>query len=257
MNAIPNQTVTRQDIMDLAGTLGRQEGSGSQSRSALAVTVTRAAFNRVIAANDAADIWDKFQRGKAAEQRKLVEGSKNKDGTVKTEGRDDFVSYTESDSDKVQISKLNTFIKLGLLPETRCASPVDVIIRAGQMVVDIMNQPVPDGKKKPSIRTFDALVTVARRQTHKDRVGQLTDDEIRAAILGDETGDEKDPKGEMELIEAQIKSLKGIRDDSAISWLEARHAELLAMSANAKMAALAIKLAPQVQAAAQGLPKPE
>jgi hypothetical protein len=253
MNAMSN-TSTRADLMKALTKLGADAGKGAQSRTAYCVELCRASVAGTITEKDAAECYAAYLKGKDAAQSLLVDGKAATEKTAGVDARDTFRAFTESDT--VQASKFNVFIKLGKIPATVCPFPVDVLNTAGRIVAEIMSQPTGDGEKKAKIKTFESIQKVAQVQMKHPRT--LTEDEMRDIIIGTEP-EAKEPKTEKELLAAQVKAMQGIRDgkvakdgtverapmpskalEVSIAWLENRIAEITAEESNAKLSLMAM-----------------
>jgi hypothetical protein len=254
---------TKADVLKTLTAIGADAGRGAQSRTAYCIELTRASAAGVITEKDAGECYAAYLRGKDKATTLLVDGHVSAAGNV-TPARDGFRAFTESDT--VQASKFNYFIKLGKVPASIVPFPVELLNTAGRMVAEIMAAPVPEGGKKPKIKTFESLMAVAKAQcgtAKKPRTTELTDDEIRAVILGQEKEkEESEPKSEKDLLNEAIKRLQSIengKEDSegnvtreampskelanAIAWLEKRVSTITSEESDAKLMNLMIRAA--------------
>lgn len=171
-----------QDLVSLAGKLGKTDRL--DNRHELAVHVCQGAQDGYIdvakGSKDVADIWKAFQESRAKALGKTRAGNEP--------------------SFDVQVSKLNTFARAGVIAKTNQYDAVDVLNRAREIIN------TSDDIKGS---TFDNMVKVARTQVHDDHAqAPLTDAEILDAILPKEA-EEKD---ELATLEALLKSAKKAHD---------------------------------------------
>ena len=252
-------TVSKADVLKECTKLGADVGKGNQARVDFCMELLRAGYHRAITPDDAGECYAAYLRGKAVAQSLLVNGKLDKDGNVKAEPTSDFNAFTGEDDAEASgngtaanTSKFRTFIKLGYMPESVCADPIGVMVDAGRIVAHIMGRPLAEGEKRPSIKTFDSLVKVAREQLKADHM--LTPTEIEDIVRGRKEDEEPKVKTEKDMLTEEIKRLQSIRDgkkdkdgnverpaypskavETSIAWLENRLAEINAAESAAKL----------------------
>lgn len=171
--------LTKRSFLARAETLGSAEGRGDNSRPGLFVLACEAARHRVITEDDCEEVFDRYSKKVAAAQ---------------------GIGWKPQASQKQQVSKLRTAIKLGLLPQVNGLEVCNEVI-AAQKEQRIANE------GKNDYPPFDGLVKVARFQL-RDPDKQLPR-EVIDGLLIKPAGDTPE---EADRLEKVMKQLTGLAD---------------------------------------------
>lgn len=185
----------RQAVMRDVGQLGSHVGLGSKALVALAETVCTGAVNGYLTEDHAKPIYEKFRKSAAAKAGKIAPDEQG------------------AASQRVQESKLRSFIKLGLLNDHLVENPagdisdsVSLLLLARDMHAEAYN----DDKRKPLLKTknsYEAMLNVARAQLKEERRGVwMTEDDVAAEMFNADT--ERAPKTGLDFIKAAIDAME-------------------------------------------------
>lgn len=192
-NGEPDSNVKAEErkYLSLVGGIGTQHGNGKKALVVLAQTITEGAGLQVIKPTAAKTFYKKFRS--ASDKKAVVEGGK----VIGAEGNEG--------SWKVQVSKLNSFIKFGNGWREEAS---DVINKAITVHTGLLANPADKAALKLT-STYSALVSVAR-----EHIKRLANDTLKGIPMDEEElrqfflGDEPTPKTGADYVESAIKSLK-------------------------------------------------
>jgi molybdenum-dependent DNA-binding transcriptional regulator ModE len=156
----------RAALLKEVGKIGEILGASRPAMITLAERVTEAAANKAIGKDDADDIYDKF-RERANAKATIDSGVVVSDAATVEKPA---AMGDEGKSRAQQVSKLRTFIKLGLKFGDDAA---DIIRRARDIHLQLI-----DGGERKGVRpgsTYTVLVAVAGEQMKDHRAGQVMD----------------------------------------------------------------------------------
>lgn len=172
----PLNDTRKDDLLNVAKTLGNKEGNGFNAKPDLARAVLDASIAGVVGTEHASELWTEY----ASAMRRTV-------------GQEHL--RLSDKGDKVRISELKRFIMVGALPQV---NPDDLFSRAIGMI--------HDHEVKGS--TYANLVNIMRKQCEIADHG-LTDEEIMEVLFPPSV--EKDEKAKLEAV---LKTMKRIHDGS-------------------------------------------
>ena len=183
-----NSTDRLKDLKNDLKTLGSNGAKGEASRPMMGLAVCQGAFDGIVMEGDAEELYGSYvlAAAKVAQANPLVTSA----------GKD--IAHSSA---KQQISKVRTFIKVGMLP-----GPIDgpdLMKRTALMIKNISAN--PDVK---TLGAFDGMLAVARKQL-EDPVNPLTDDEIASVVVKTEAAE----KDTLEKLCAAYKSLVKLDKD--------------------------------------------
>ena len=164
------------------GRLGRDNGNGKRSLVALVERVVEASNQGVCGTDDAERIYKKF-RDEAAKSGGALAAAEQDDASM-----------------KVQVSKLRRFIEVG----KGFDDPWTIFEMARDMHTQAM---ACDDKKDLRVKsTYEALVSVARRQLDEERKGvPLTEEDIRDVLF--KPAEDKKETTALDMVKAALKSV--------------------------------------------------
>lgn len=235
----------RSDLFKTASALGRDEGEGRNARPKFGKALFLAAASAVVTTADAGKLYEQYAKAAASK--------------VDIAARTD----TDANSLKVQVSKANTFLKVGMLPffldakEGQATAAQELFDRIETAIGALAMRAPESGKAAKNVPIYDKMVACMRAQLNKVKEGQaepLTNVEIAEAIEP-----VKEKEGELDALERMRKQCYTMAKswpDSAEAFIRAGDAltpriNILARESETKDALIAFnKLSPEVQAAA-------
>ena len=153
---------------------GEDEGNGAKAQVAMAEVVITGAMNGYIVSADAKGLYDKFRTA-----------------TLKAQGN--FAPTPQSkESENSQVSKVNAFIKLGMVSNRLLPSDGDITdaLDLWRRVVDMHIQ-YANSQEKSSLKypgTYAALLSVVTAQNSREGGYWFTNDDIRGLLLKEGAG---------------------------------------------------------------------
>ena len=183
-----NSTDRLKDLKADLKTLGANSAKGEASRPMMGLAVCQGAFDGVVMEGDAEELYGSYVVADA-----------------KVAAANPFVSSAgksvDHSSAKQQISKVRTFIKVGMLP-----GPIDGPDLMKRTAILIKNISASGDTK--TLSAFDGMLAVARKQL-EDPANPLTEDQIAALVTKDEPAE----KDTLEKLCAAYKSLSKLDKD--------------------------------------------
>ena len=189
--------------------IGEANGKGALSLVKLAEAVLAGAMDGAITPDHAKPLYEAFRKGKSK-----ALGS--------------FEAPEKAASEGVQVSKLNAIIKLGCENDKLVESD-GVITNAMDLIVAVRDRHVQyargdDSKRLKTRSTYEAMLTIARKQLDEGKGLWFTEDQMDTYLLNEEH--DKADKTALDLVKSALETLEKARDGKPDSAEKAGRAPL-------------------------------